>query len=78
MGAAYEMTRIAIAPPGATGGGEGDDVAAPVGGVGSTVDLMAALEAAHDAVDVIAVQAEPVADIGLAQRALPAATSLPR
>lgn len=50
-----------------SGRGEGDDVAAPVGEVGSTVDLAAGLQAVDDAADVVAVKAEAAADVGLAE-----------
>jgi threonine dehydratase len=50
------------------GGCERDDVAAPVGGVGLTVDLVMALQAVEDAVDVVTVKAETAADFGLAER----------
>ena len=51
-----------------TGGGEGDDVATPVGGVRLTAHLVVAFEAVEDAVDVVAIKAEAAADFGLAER----------
>ncbi|WP_399880103.1 hypothetical protein ACGH7X_00385 [Streptomyces sp. BBFR51] len=38
------------------GGGKGDDVAAPIGGVGLAVDPAAALQAIEDAADIVAVR----------------------
>ena len=50
--------------------GQGDDVAPPVGRVGPAVHQVVFLQAADDAVDVVAVQPETAADVGLAEHAV--------
>jgi hypothetical protein len=65
VGVELDLLEVARAGP-----VDGDEVATPVVGVGLTIDVAAGLEPGHDAADVVAVQAEPPAEIGLAERAV--------
>ena len=61
VGVVLEFFEVVVA-----GGGRGDDVAAPVGGVGLPVDVAGGLQPVEDAVHVVAVEAEAAAEVGLA------------
>ncbi len=50
--------------------GEGNDVPAPVCGVGLAVDMVAGLETVEYDVDVVAVQAKATAELSLAERSV--------
>jgi len=55
---------------GASTRGDGDDIAAAIARIGAAFDLVGRLEAGHDAVDVIAIQAQDPPEVGLAERTL--------